>query len=275
MKTVFIILIASLLGFQALSQLIFTEESPTFDRLFEFEVDDVFHYKKVFVSTSEEGEEMTNITILDKWYLDNRKVCYKRLNKHSSHYWQSWTDTTLNTFTKIDTVCYTNSYSVYEEYLYNYSYTDSSLYHGRVCHKFRTGNFLPGDVDCDQAMTFVTELGLTYHAIQCEGGGSSWSTMSLIYYKKGSEEWGNYSPVQVSEIDEEHTIRLYPNPVSSVLHIDKLPAVVQQINIIDALGRVVLSSKESEINVEHLENGLYFLKVETIDQSITQSFIKR
>ncbi len=268
MKTVFIILFTSLLGFQALSQ-----DAPVLYGIYEFDIGDVFHYKDNEGWVAEEDRKVINITILDKWYQGRDNVCYKRQNQTSRTLTNNYTDSIYYySSNNIDTVCYPNLLEwEISNAMFTSSFTDASLYNGRMIY-----DFFMSDLYCEYwSNYYVPGLGKTYLYMDCTGGGNPWWLFRLVYYKKGSEEWGNMSLVQVSEIDEEHKIRLYPNPVSSVLHIEKLPVSVQQINIIDALGRVVLSSKESEINVEHLEPGIYFLKTQIDDRSITQSFIKK
>jgi uncharacterized protein (TIGR02145 family) len=65
---------------------------------------------------------------------------------------------------------------------------------------------------------------------------------------------------------ETNTLKLYPNPVVSILNIKaKYNLINQPYSIIDGLGRVVLNGKlndvESTINVEQLSKGIYYLKV--------------
>ncbi len=62
------------------------------------------------------------------------------------------------------------------------------------------------------------------------------------------------------------TLKLYPNPVVSVLNVKTENNLINQpYAIIDGLGRVVLNGKlnevDSNINVEQLSKGIYYLKV--------------
>jgi surface protein len=60
------------------------------------------------------------------------------------------------------------------------------------------------------------------------------------------------------------SLKLYPNPVLSVLNVDN-NLTNQPYNIIDTLGKVILKGKLNEgdnsINVEQLSKGIYYLKV--------------
>ena len=65
---------------------------------------------------------------------------------------------------------------------------------------------------------------------------------------------------------ETNTLKLYPNPVVSVLNIKTDYNLINQpFTIIDGLGRVILKGKlnevETSINVEQLSKGIYYLKV--------------
>jgi uncharacterized protein (TIGR02145 family) len=63
------------------------------------------------------------------------------------------------------------------------------------------------------------------------------------------------------------SIKLYPNPVVSILNVKTdYNFIGQPYTIIDGLGRVVLNGKlndvDSTINVEQLSKGIYYLKIE-------------
>jgi hypothetical protein len=71
-------------------------------------------------------------------------------------------------------------------------------------------------------------------------------------------------------------LKLYPNPVLSVLNVTADSNFISQpYNIVDGLGRVVLNGKinniETAINVEQLSKGIYYLKV---SDKIARKFIK-
>jgi hypothetical protein len=65
---------------------------------------------------------------------------------------------------------------------------------------------------------------------------------------------------------ETNTLKLYPNPVISVLNVKTDDNLINQTyTIIDGLGRIVLNGKLNEvdntINVEQLSKGIYYLKI--------------
>ena len=99
-------------------------------------------------------------------------------------------------------------------------------------------------------------------------------TMST--YQNG--QWGvvytNITFVEdCSLVDENPTknIKIYPNPASDVIHIEGLENGNHQIYIYDMLGKVVCSAQTSdsnmEINITHLPDGMYIVKIDGTDNS--------
>ena len=70
------------------------------------------------------------------------------------------------------------------------------------------------------------------------------------------------------------TLRIYPNPVSNVLHLEG-EVTSGQVSIFDLTGRKVYAGEyQTVIPVDHLTNGMYFLSVTTSEgQVINQKFI--
>jgi surface protein len=80
-----------------------------------------------------------------------------------------------------------------------------------------------------------------------------------------------------TETFDTDVLKLYPNPVLSVLNVTVDSNFISQpYNIVDGLGRVVLNGKlnnvETAINVEQLSKGIYYLKLS--DKS-ARKFIKQ
>ena len=72
------------------------------------------------------------------------------------------------------------------------------------------------------------------------------------------------------------TFRIYPNPVSNMLHLEG-EVTSGQVSIFDLTGRKVYAGEyQTVIPVDHLTNGMYFLSVTTSEgQVINQKFIIR
>ncbi len=67
-------------------------------------------------------------------------------------------------------------------------------------------------------------------------------------------------------------IRIYPNPADKVLNIETSYDI--EVKISNVLGKTVLSSKEKQININNLPQGVYIVKIETDKGTITKKVIK-
>ncbi len=71
---------------------------------------------------------------------------------------------------------------------------------------------------------------------------------------------------------------LYPNPVQNALYIENKNNIeITTLKIYDVLGRLVLEEKRdiNQLDVSSLENGLFFVIIETDKGSITKKIIKQ
>ena len=71
-------------------------------------------------------------------------------------------------------------------------------------------------------------------------------------------------------LDKKGRISIYPNPTTSVLHID-IENKNTEIKIYDMLGNVVLTSYSSQIDVSFLQSGIYFLQIENNVQKFVRN----
>jgi hypothetical protein len=85
----------------------------------------------------------------------------------------------------------------------------------------------------------------------------------------------------IAEASFDWNLQLYPNPTTGELRIKNEELSERNIEILDVLGRILLSQKslpsqETTINVSHLANGMYFLKLTTADGSQkVKKFVKQ
>jgi len=72
------------------------------------------------------------------------------------------------------------------------------------------------------------------------------------------------------------SIKIFPNPVENVLSFDGDLAQINEINIYDITGKLFLSSEPTlQINVSHLPQGIYFIKIEFVNgENEVRKFIK-
>jgi hypothetical protein len=68
-------------------------------------------------------------------------------------------------------------------------------------------------------------------------------------------------------------LSVYPNPASETIYITS-GVTIEKIELYDIVGKQVLESKNtSEINVSHLDHGLYLLKLYSENASTTKKVI--
>lgn len=88
------------------------------------------------------------------------------------------------------------------------------------------------------------------------------------------------SETGITEPNVKQSLKLWPNPVSGMLHIQLLDAEkeVARITVCDLLGRVVLQKEnlpKPEIEVSSLPNGMYLLQLQLSDgTNLTAKFVK-
>lgn len=74
---------------------------------------------------------------------------------------------------------------------------------------------------------------------------------------------------------EETDVKIYPNLIASILNIET-DITVKSARIYDTLGKEILRATTKTINVSHLNQGVYFIKIEgNNNQIITKRFIKK
>jgi hypothetical protein len=121
---------------------------------------------------------------------------------------------------------------------------------------------------------FYKALGGPYY--KADTGPAVSHERSLVYYKKGSSEWGSayvITDVELTHISNE--IKVYPNPANSLIYVG-FPKFVDSLNfeLFDWTGKLVLkktvSSSIELIDISNLKKGLYFYIIEN-DNSIYKS----
>ena len=80
------------------------------------------------------------------------------------------------------------------------------------------------------------------------------------------------NPILSNENFSAEKIKIHPNPVKNIIYIENITD--SNYEICDITGKRVLNGNNSEINVSSLEKGVYFLKVTSEENILTQKFIK-
>ncbi|WP_339700746.1 T9SS type A sorting domain-containing protein [uncultured Marixanthomonas sp.] len=124
----------------------------------------------------------------------------------------------------------------------------------------------------------------TYDIIEANDGGfvitgqSTSNDIDLTNNNGGIDIWVlKIIPEDLGLSDFDSQISLYPNPVSSTLHINANNNLISKIGIYDALGKLVMTPTFSDqiINVSQLKTGIYFLKIITSQgKAMTKKIVK-
>ena len=69
---------------------------------------------------------------------------------------------------------------------------------------------------------------------------------------------------------------IYPNPATSVLHIDNSNFTIKNVEVYNVLGKKIITSNKNQLNIENLVNGVYLLKVQDDKGNMaTKRFVKK
>jgi len=76
---------------------------------------------------------------------------------------------------------------------------------------------------------------------------------------------GAFEFEETTIISENNSIefKVFPNPSSGRINIESKENDIDNVLIINSIGEIVLSTKQSNFSIEHLEKGLYFLIIQT------------
>ncbi len=143
---------------------------------------------------------------------------------------------------------------------------------------------------CSLGSTFIGEIygGAVYNDTLYIGGDfATIDGNSLNHIVKWTG--GNYVDtcghinVGVNEIETSDEVNIYPNPATNQLIVNSEQLLVKEIKIYNVLGEMILNDPETssgqndksvKIDVSGLANGMYFIKLEFENTSISKKFIK-
>ncbi len=82
--------------------------------------------------------------------------------------------------------------------------------------------------------------------------------------------------VSIKKLDDNNLIKVYPSPAKSIINIES-PSIISEIKIFDINGKEVIlnissNNLNSEINIENLENGHYFIIITNQEGTFRKSF---
>ena len=68
-------------------------------------------------------------------------------------------------------------------------------------------------------------------------------------------------------------VALYPNPTNSMLNI--ATEGLQSVEVMDMTGRMVMTSSQNTIDMSQLSNGVYVVRVNTLNGTAIQKVVKK
>ena len=122
-----------------------------------------------------------------------------------------------------------------------------------------------GNYNIPVTLTFLTDSVLLTFPVQ------NISITSVLLFKI------NTTPLQTS-VDEiadfNKSILIYPNPVSSMVHLNTNNEKIKSIKIFNVQGKLVLECFSNDFSVSDFSEGIYFIHVETDKSIFTNKLIK-
>jgi hypothetical protein len=76
----------------------------------------------------------------------------------------------------------------------------------------------------------------------------------------------------INQLEQENILQIFPNPTSENIKIQTNEPIIS-ITIYDALGQIVHTTKERNINMQSFSKGIYFITIVTIENKILTSKI--
>ena len=83
--------------------------------------------------------------------------------------------------------------------------------------------------------------------------------------------------MKIHESAIKELVRIYPNPIDGTLFI-KIPSGIDinDVKIYDTLGKSIdIEIRNNQIDVSQLNSGVYFMKINTLQGTLTKKFVKK
>jgi len=79
------------------------------------------------------------------------------------------------------------------------------------------------------------------------------------------------TPLSIKKFNTQQIISIYPNPANNKITIDAND--VAEVKLFDVLGKQIFTTKTTDVDVSNLPEGVYFIQVQTIQNTTTQKII--
>jgi hypothetical protein len=162
----------------------------------------------------------------------------------------------------------------YNLYVYN---TDLSTY-ARPAHAFRKSEDLNGR----RLIVKDGEIQGTSYSMILQKGNYTWSVQAIDAGFAGGE-FANERSFTVETVlstgeYQNEVLSIFPNPVSDFIIIDFGKKIMQEIDLVDISGIVILhktiNSSTERIDLSILPKGIYFLNIQTMNHFFVKTIIK-
>jgi len=250
---------------------IISQSISTNGEIYNFDIGDVFHYSHIMSNPSGGSISESNIIITAKYYSSNNDtIFYIRDIKSKSS--SSFNPTPVFENTN-DTIAYSNLDSTVNNGIIDSVYYDTLKYNGHKINRDTTSF----------GAYFADSLGVVYMLIYNKPITLTYDEVSLVYYKKGNDEWGIPIPLSISSNDDAiYLIKLFPNPATSQITIEFDKQISNcEIIIINIFGQEIIhhqldGNTKYSLNISELKSGMYFYSIVS-DGNILKSdkFIKQ
>ena len=109
------------------------------------------------------------------------------------------------------------------------------------------------------------------------GAPSAISTINVDWYSIEILPAGNCN-TGLSVLDSDG-LSLYPNPAENVLTLNGISATTERISITSSNGQIMdtytnITGSSMELNIQHLENGIYFIRIQSDEAAEAIRFVK-
>lgn len=258
--------IASLVFLQ-ISIFTYSQDFPTKGEVYDYDVGDVFHYHQGAQwggsgAWGGMGATVISEVIYKEYFENNNTVKYKFFKRSligSSEHPEPYIDERIDSVIYYNLDVTLNGDTVFE---------NDNIYNGRKTsiHVYESGYIY-------YLNHFTLGCGRSFNHSE-DNYPHEWSEFeeTLVYFKKGDEEWGQEQIiVGLNEIETLDRLLVFPNPVSDNLNIKNAnpSSKENKIKIFNSIGKLVIyeevSSTNMQVNVRGLPNGLYFIN--QIDES--------
>ena len=116
-----------------------------------------------------------------------------------------------------------------------------------------------------------------------DGSGSFLGLTNINLDNRLAESWvasADFNALSTKEIFEKNTLLVYPNPVITYLNVSITNSeVIKSIVVRNLLGkrvmRLTLNTKRVQLDMAHLDNGIYFIHVQLNKGTVTKRVLKK